>query len=82
MLRYRIQSITSLYSLQFKNKINFVTPTMIDSLLTNYIKLLLLWQQNYNMATFVYIICEIFTCKLKVMCNSMSLLKVQFDTVR
>lgn len=60
----------------------YVTPTMIDSLLTNYIKLLLLWQQNYNMATFVYVICEIFTCKLKVMCNSMSLLKVQFDTVR
>lgn len=41
----------------------YVTPTMIDSLLTNYIKLLLLWRQNYNMATFVYIICEIFTCK-------------------
>lgn len=38
--------------------------TMIDSLLTSFIKLLLLWQQNYNMATFVYIICEIFTCKL------------------
>lgn len=38
---------------------------MIDSLLTNYIKLLLLWRQNYNMATFVYIICEIFTCKFK-----------------
>lgn len=47
-----IPDVPSLCSLHFRTKINFVTLTMIDSLLTNY-DVELLWQLIYNMATFV-----------------------------